>query len=65
MKDKLYDPARHNEKSPAPGMAAVNTHMPEETPEEEVQQGDEGEREGETERERGREGAERQAPFGE
>jgi hypothetical protein len=25
MKDKLYDPARNNEKSPAPGMAAVNT----------------------------------------
>ena len=26
MKDKAYDPARHNEQSPAPGFAAVNTH---------------------------------------
>ena len=26
MKEKLFDPARHNEKAPAPGMAAVNTH---------------------------------------
>jgi hypothetical protein len=25
MKDKQYDPAGNNEKSPAPGMAAVNT----------------------------------------
>ena len=29
MKDKLFDPARHNEKSPAPGMASVNTHSAE------------------------------------
>lgn len=28
MKDKLYDPARINEKAPAEGMASVNTHMP-------------------------------------
>ena len=35
MKDKIYEPARHNEAAPAPGMAAVNTHMPEETPESE------------------------------
>lgn len=32
MKEKIYEPARHNETSPAEGMAAVNTHMPEETP---------------------------------
>jgi len=32
MKDKLYEPARHNEQSPAPGMAAVNTFTPEEAP---------------------------------
>jgi hypothetical protein len=32
MGDKIYEPARHNEKAPAEGMAAVNTHMPEETP---------------------------------
>ena len=25
MKDKQYDPAGNNEKSPAPGMASVNT----------------------------------------
>lgn len=30
MKEKQYDPARHNEESPAEGMAAVNTHNPEE-----------------------------------
>ena len=36
MKDRLYDPARHNEKSPAEGMAAVNTHAPEEEPMEEL-----------------------------
>ena len=36
MKDKLYDPARHNEKAPAEGMAAVNTHSPEEEPIENV-----------------------------
>ena len=30
MQDKQYDPARHNEKSPAEGMAAVNTHNPDE-----------------------------------
>lgn len=26
MKEKQFDPARYNEKSPAPGLAAVNTH---------------------------------------
>jgi hypothetical protein len=36
MKDKLYEPARHNEKAPAEGMAAVNTHNPEEEPIEQV-----------------------------
>jgi hypothetical protein len=37
MKEKQWDPARHNEQSPAPGMAAVNTHNPEEeTPIEEI-----------------------------
>ena len=30
MKEKQFDPARYNEKSPAPGLAAVNTHNPEE-----------------------------------
>ena len=30
MKEKQYDPARQNEKSPAPGMAAVDTHNPDE-----------------------------------
>jgi hypothetical protein len=28
-KDKQYDPARHNEQSPAPGFASVNTHQEE------------------------------------
>lgn len=28
MKDKAYDPARHNEVSPAPGFASTNTHNP-------------------------------------
>lgn len=37
MKEKIWDPARHNEQSPAAGMAAVNTHTPdEETPIEEI-----------------------------
>jgi hypothetical protein len=36
MKEKLFDPARHNEQSPAEGMAATNTHNPEETPIEET-----------------------------
>jgi len=37
MKEKAWDPARHNEQSPAPGMAAVNTHNPEEeTPIEDI-----------------------------
>jgi len=31
MKEKIYEPARHNEESPAEGMAAVNTFTPEET----------------------------------
>jgi len=31
MKDKIYEPARHNENAPAPGMASVNTFSPEET----------------------------------
>lgn len=30
MKEKQFDPARYNETSPAPGLAAVNTHNPEE-----------------------------------
>jgi len=30
MKEKQYDSARQNEKAPAPGMAAVDTHNPEE-----------------------------------
>ena len=37
MKEKAWDPARNNEKAPAPGIAAVNTHNPEEeTPIEEI-----------------------------
>jgi hypothetical protein len=28
MKDKIYDPARHNEQSPAPGFASTNTFSP-------------------------------------
>ena len=36
MKEKLFDPARHNEQSPAEGMAATNTHNPEEAPIEET-----------------------------
>lgn len=28
MKDKQYDPAGQNEKAPAKGMAAVDTHNP-------------------------------------
>jgi hypothetical protein len=32
MKDKQFDPAKNNEKAPAPGMAAVNTHNPGEEP---------------------------------
>jgi len=28
MKDKQYDPARSNERSPAEGFASVNTHNP-------------------------------------
>ena len=31
MKDKIYEPARHNENTPAPGMASINTFSPEET----------------------------------
>ena len=30
MKEKQYDPARTNEQAPAKGMAAVDTHNPEE-----------------------------------
>jgi hypothetical protein len=30
MKEKQFDPARYNEVSPAPGLAAVNTHNHEE-----------------------------------
>ena len=36
MKHKIFEPARHNEESPAEGMAAVNTFNPEETPLEEM-----------------------------
>ncbi len=31
-KEKQFDPAGHNEKAPAPGMAAVDTHNPGEAP---------------------------------
>ena len=36
MKQKIFEPARHNEESPAEGMAAVNTFAPDETPLQEV-----------------------------
>ena len=36
MKRKIFEPARHNEESPAEGMAAVNTFNPEETPLDEI-----------------------------
>lgn len=32
MKEKQFDPARHNEQSPANGFAAVDTHNPEDEP---------------------------------
>ena len=38
MKRKIFEPARHNEESPAEGMASVNTFNPEETPLEEMQE---------------------------
>lgn len=34
MKDKQFDPARSNERSPAEGFASVNTHNPGEEEEE-------------------------------
>lgn len=42
MKEKLFDPARQNENSPAPGLAAVNTFNegekdPENVPPQQVQ----------------------------
>jgi hypothetical protein len=30
MKEKQFDPARQNTDSPAPGLASVNTHNPDE-----------------------------------
>ena len=36
MKQRIFEPARHNEESPAEGMAAVNTFTPEEAPLKEV-----------------------------
>lgn len=36
MKDKQYDPARSNERSPAAGFASVNTHNPGEEEKEQV-----------------------------
>jgi hypothetical protein len=56
MKQKIFEPARHNEESPAKGMAAVNTFNEQEAPLEETtaeqQEKDESpaERESETER---------------
>ena len=38
MKEKIFEPARHNETSPAEGMAAVNTFAPGEAPLEEVKE---------------------------
>ena len=40
MKDKQYDPAGNNEKSPAPGMASVNTFNEGEEPNEKINQKD-------------------------
>ena len=37
MQHKIFEPARHNEESPAEGMASVNTFNPEETPLEEME----------------------------
>jgi hypothetical protein len=37
MKQKIFEPARHNEEAPAKGMAAVNTFNPEEAPLEEME----------------------------
>ena len=36
MKRKIFEPARHNEESPAAGMAAVNTFNEDEIPMEEM-----------------------------
>ena len=36
MKEKQFDPARNNEKAPAEGIAAVNTHNPGEEPVEDL-----------------------------
>jgi hypothetical protein len=36
MKQKIFEPARHNEESPAEGMAAVNTFNEQEAPLEEM-----------------------------
>jgi hypothetical protein len=41
MKEKIFEPARHNEESPAKGMAAVNTFNPEEKPLDEIKQTEE------------------------
>ena len=38
MKHKIFEPARHNEESPAEGMAAVNTFSPEEATPDEVRE---------------------------
>ena len=47
MKDRIFEPARHNEEAPAEGMGAVNTFNPEEAPLENLVK----EREGKQERE--------------
>jgi len=36
MKEKQFDPAGNNEKAPAEGIAAVNTHNPGEAPVEDL-----------------------------
>ena len=38
MKKKIFEPATHNEESPAKGIASVNTFNPGETPLEEMKE---------------------------
>ena len=56
MKEKIYEPGKDNTVSPSPGLAAVNTHNPDEEPvpaEERVKadKGKEGTNENENKRE--------------
>ena len=53
MKEKQFEPARGNTSSPAPGLAAVNTHNPDEEPVEK-QMGDNAANKGKEESEAGK-----------